>query len=358
MSVLPLITELLKPSDRHVLVTSGTVGSAKLMAERLPTGAVHQYAPVDTPSSIRRFLDHWRPEIALFVDSEIWPNMVSAARGRGTRIVLVNGRMSAKSFSGWRRLRKMAAALLNNYDLCLAQDQETAERLIALGAPRVRVSGNLKADAPPLPADADQLANLREAIAGRPVLLAVSTHPGEEEIVLPVHDTMRRRFRELLTIIAPRHPERGETIAMLCGGRQSVRRSVGTLPDRNTAVYIADTLGELGLLYRIAPFAFVGGSLVRHGGQNPLEPARLQCGVLAGPHTGNFTAAYDAIFAAQGAGRVGSTSEMAIVATRLIENPGEARTMGEAAASAAESLGGAVERTRKAIEQLLTDASS
>ena len=354
LSILPLVSVLLEAPGRSVLVTSGTVDSAKLMGERLPAGGLHQYAPVDTPFATGRFLDYWKPHVAIFVDSEIWPNMLSAAKRRGIGLALVNGRMSAKSFIRWQRLKKMASALLSNYDVCLAQDQDSARRLRDLGAVSVTISGNLKADAPPLPADAQTLASLQHAIGDRPVLLAASTHPGEEDIILPVHDHLQRKLPNLLTVIAPRHPERGASIATLCGERANARRAAGIWPTKETAVYIADTVGELGLLYRIAPaFAFVGGSLVKHGGQNPLEPARLACGVLAGPHTWNFASAYNAIFTAQGAGMVGSTGEMAALAARLLADPAEARALGAAAKVAAESLGGAVERTRSAIEQLL-----
>jgi 3-deoxy-D-manno-octulosonic-acid transferase len=356
LSVLPLIERMLAEPERIVLVTSGTVTSAKLMAERLPLGAVHQYVPVDIPSAIRRFLDHWQPDVALFVDSEIWPNIISSAHARSIPLALVNGRMSLRSFLGWRRWRKSAAALLNRYDLCLAQDVESADRLSALGAKRVEISGNLKADAPPLPADPQKLDDLHRAIGSRPVLLATSTHHGEEETILPAHDRLRQVFSDLLTIIAPRHPIRGHDVAMLCGERASAQRSKGQLPSSDTAVYVADTLGELGIFYRLAPFAFVGGSLVPHGGQNPLEPARLERGVIAGPHTHNFSAAYDAIFTAQDVGRVSSSSELAGLAERLLRKPDEARQMGKAAAEAADSLGGAVERTHLAVETLLSHA--
>ena len=356
LSVLPLIESLLIAPGRTVLVTSGTVTSAKLMAERLPCGALHQYAPVDTPSAIRRFLDHWRPDIALFVDSEIWPNIISSAKARNIPLALVNGRMSQRSFSGWRRMRRTASSLLGRYDLCLAQDTDSAERLAVLGAKRVEISGNLKADAPPLGADARKLDELRRAIGERPVLLAVSTHAGEEETILPAHDRLRRLFPDLLTIIAPRHPVRGHEIAMLCGERLGTLRSKGELPRDETEVYVADTLGELGIIYRLSPFAFVGGSLVPHGGQNPLEPARLERAVLAGPHTHNFTAAYEAIFAVQGFGRVFSSTNLAAVVERLLVNPDEAMRLGKAAAEAAHSLGGAVERAQIAIEALLADA--
>lgn len=355
-AALPLIDALLKESGRSILVTSGTVTSAKLMAERLPPRAFHQFAPVDTPSAIVRFLDHWQPNIGLFVDSEIWPNTLAKAYARGIKLALINGRISARSFAGWRRFRRSAKTLLSNYDVCLAQDAETAARLTALGAPRVEITGSLKADAPPLPADQAKLGALRMAIGTRPVLLAVSTHPGEDETILPARDVLRRQFPDLLTIIAPRHPERGADIAMLCGSRPVKQRSKQELPEPATAVYVADTLGELGLFYRLAPFAFIGGSLIPHGGQNPLEAARLHCAVLTGPHTENFTPAYDAILAAQGAGRVHSCAEIVALAARLIERPQEARAMGDAAFNAAAELGGAVEKTRVAVEALLSHA--
>jgi len=356
LAILPLIDALLEEADRSVLVTSGTVTSAKLMAERLPPRALHQFAPVDAPSVTARFLDHWRPDAALFVDSEIWPNILTGARMRSIPLALINGRISARSFAGWRRFRRSAARLFANYDVCLAQDAATAERLSALGARRVEVTGSLKADAAPLPADPTRLNALLEAIGSRPVLLAVSTHPGEDETILPAHDALRRQHSDLLTIIAPRHPERGGEIMMLAGDRATRQRSKSELPDSNTAVYVADTLGELGLFYRLAPFAFIGGSLIPHGGQNPLEPARLHCAVMTGPHTQNFTVAYDAILSAQGVGRVHSSGEIATLAGRLIDNPANARTMGDAAADAAAKLGGAVEKTRAAIEHLLAHA--
>ncbi len=261
--------------------------------------------------------------------------------------------MSARSFDGWRRARRSAAALLSRYDLCLAIDTQTATRLAVLGARDVEVTGSLKADAPPLPADPESLAALRLAIGDRPVLLAAQTHPGEEETVLPVHDALRQKFPDLLTIVVPRHPERGSDIAMLCGTRHAVRRAEGTLPAADSAIYIADTIGDLGLFYRIARFAFIGGSLVPHGGQNPLEAARLDCAVLAGPHTANFDDAYAAIFEAQGAGRVHSSGEIAALAERLLRAPDEAAAMAQRAASGAATLGGAVEKTRSAVEALM-----
>jgi 3-deoxy-D-manno-octulosonic-acid transferase len=353
LAALPLIESLLGKSDHNVLVTSGTVTSARMMQERLPPRALHQFVPIDTPAATRRFLDHWRPNAGLFVDSDIWPNLILGAKARGIRLALVNARMSERSFAGWRWAPDTAAALLSAFDICLAQDDEIARRFRALGAHNVQTIGSLKADAPLLPADPQKLAELANAIGHRPVLLAAQTHPGEDETVLPAHDALRQTIPDLLTILVPRHVERGAELAMLCGERAATRRSLGELPGPGTAVYVADTMGELGLFYRIAPFAFVGGSLVRHGGQNPLEPARLDRGVLAGPHTFNFTSAYDAIFAAQKSGLVHSSMEIAGMAGRLLRNPSEAEALGAAAASAAAELGGAVAKTVTAVEQLL-----
>jgi len=354
LAALPLIEALLNKGGTNVLVTSGTVTSAKLMQERLPARALHQFVPIDTPAATRRFLDHWKPDAGLFVDSDIWPNLVLGAKARGIKLALVNARMSEKSFAGWRWARGTAAALLSAFDICLAQDDLIAERFRILGARNVRVIGSLKADAPPLPADPEKLVALVEAIGRRPVLLAAQTHPGEDETVLPAHDALRQSIPDLLTILVPRHIERGPELAMLCGERAAKRRALGELPGPGTAVYVADTMGELGLFYRIAPFAFVGGSLIRHGGQNPLEPARLGCAVLAGPHTFNFTSAYEAIFAAQKLGLVHSSAEITELAGHLLRHPAEAKQLGTAAEAAADELGGAVEKTVSAVEQLLS----
>lgn len=353
LSVLPLIDALLETPGRTVLVTSGTVTSAELMRERLPPRAFHQFSPVDTPGAVARFLAHWRPDVGLFVDSEIWPNMLVTAHGLGVPLAMINGRMSLKSFAGWRRARSMAAALLSLFNVCLVQDDETAERLKALGARAVQVTGNLKADAPPLPADPAKLAALQDSVGARDILLATSTHAGEDEIILSAHDALRAQFPSLLTIIVPRHPERGPDIALSCGARAVARRTQMPEPGRDTAIYIADTIGELGIFYRTAPFALIGGSLVPHGGQNPIEAARLGTVVFAGPYTDNFRQAYDVILAAQGTGRVATSTDLATLAARLFADPPVARALGDAAKQAVQCLGGAVSLTRVAVETIL-----
>ncbi len=353
VAALPLIDALKTRLDCRILVTSGTVTSAKVMHDRLPADAIHQFVPIDTPGATERFLDHWKPQAGLFVDSDIWPNLILNARERGVKLALINARMSERSFRSWRRVRGTAEELLSCFSVCLAQDEEIAARFRTLGTPDVRVIGSLKADGPVLPADLQKLEILRAAIGDRPVLLAAQTHPGEEETILPAHDMLRRSFPDLLTIIVPRHPQRGPNIGTLCATRPARRRSQGDLPDAATAIYIADTMGELGLFYRLVRFCFVGGSLIRHGGQNPLEPAKLDCGVLAGPHTFNFTSAYEAIFAEQGVGRVNSTAEICTLASGLLSDKQQAQQIGAAAAAGARRLGGAVVKTVDAVVKIL-----
>lgn len=355
LSALPLIEKLLE--DATVLVTSGTVTSAAMMSQRLPQGlskrALHQFVPLDTPHAVARFLDHWKPDAGLFVESDLWPNLILGAQARGVKLALVNARISARSAERWGWARKSVARLLAAFDMVLAQDDEGAERFRKLGARNVEVVGSLKADAPVLPVDEDALAQLRQAIGPRPVLLAAQTHPGEDETLLPAHDLLRARFPDLLTILVPRHTARGADLEMLCGARACKRRSAGGQISPQTAVYIADTMGEMGLFYRLAPFCFLGGSLVPLGGHNVLEPAALHCAVLAGPHTMSAPRAYEAVFQAQGFGRIAGSADIAREAERLLSDPHAARAAGDAAARGAAALAGAGGRTQAALRTML-----
>ena len=251
LSLLPLIERFIQRGV-EVLVTSGTVASARVLTARLPAGAFHQYAPLDAPKFVERFLDHWRPDLAVFAESELWPNMVAALRARGLPLVLANARISRKSAERWRNLPGAARAVFGAIDLCLAQDSDNAARFLALGAPCVRIAGNLKFDVPPPPVDAARLAEFNGAIGARPVWAAVSTHPGEEEIILDAHAELARQIPSLLTVIAPRHRERGAGIAQLARDRglSVALRSQDGEPRRDVDVYVADTVGELGLIFR------------------------------------------------------------------------------------------------------------
>jgi 3-deoxy-D-manno-octulosonic-acid transferase len=352
LAAIPVIEQLVAEGI-GVLVTSGTVASATVMENRLPAQAIHQFVPVDTPRATGRFLSHWQPDVGLFVDSDLWPNLVLGARARGTHLALVNARISERSMRGWRWAPRTVKAILSAFELCLAQDEEFAERFRELGCRDVRVTGSLKADAPPLFADPKELEALKTRIGARPVIVAAQTHPGEDETILPAHDIVRQAYPDLLTIIVPRHIERGADIAMLCGTRAAKLRSRGETIAQSTAVYVADTLNELGLFYRLAAFAFVGGTLVPVGGHNPLEPACLNRVVLAGPHTYNATSAFDAILEAQGLGRVNSAGEIASLAQQLLADPGKTKELGEAAARGAGTLGGAVAETIAVANALL-----
>ena len=352
LSALPLIQRLLA-DGASVLVTSGTVSSAGMMQARLPRGAIHQYVPLDVPRAAARFLDHWRPDMGLFVESDLWPNLLLEARSRGVKLALINARISERSAAGWKRAPNMARALLEAFDIILAQDEEFAARFRALGARTVTVAGSLKADAPPLGCDPGALQAMREAIGQRPILLAAQTHPGEDETLLPAHDALRARFPTLLTIIAPRHVERGPDIAMLCGGRRSARRAANDPVTADTAIYIADTMNELGLFYRLTHFCFLGGTLVPMLGHNPLEPAALGCAVLAGPSRANSARAFQAVLDAQGFGDVHTSTDIAREAGHLLADPEVARAAGLAAARGAARLSGAVEKTIAALENLM-----
>jgi 3-deoxy-D-manno-octulosonic-acid transferase len=323
-AMLALIERLLRERPAlQILVTTGTVTSARLLERRLPLRAWHQFAPVDLPHWIGRFLNHWRPDLALWVESELWPNLVLETHARGVPMVLLNGRLSARSFTRWQRFPGLIRPVLSAFALCLAQDHEQAERLRRLGARSIAVAGDLKAAADALPVDASQLESLRQQIGRRPVWLAASTHPGEEEIIADVHRELSITCSNLLTVIVPRHPARGAAIAAILSDRglRAARRCHGEPITDRTDVYLADTMGELGLLYAVAGIAFVGGSLVAKGGHNPFEAARLDCAVLHGPHVANCAGMAADLDAAGAAETVSNAGELALAVSALLADP-------------------------------------
>ncbi len=348
-----------------VLVTTGTVSSARMLASRLPPGrAFHQYVPVDRPSYVRRFLEHWQPDLALWVESELWPNLITAAAARDIPLLLVNARMSQQSFDGWRRWPKLIAPVIGAFDLCLAQDVVQAERLRQLGARRALCVGNLKAAAGPLPASAAELAKLAQQAAGRPLWLAASTHEGEEQAAAAAHRALKQRWPDLLTVIVPRHPARASAVAALLGGEglRVARRSLAEEIAPDTDIYLGDTLGELGLFYRLAGIAFVGGSLVPRGGHNPLEAALLDCAVLHGPDMSNCAAIARDLAAAGAALAVRDADALAVAVARLLADPAErARRAAaglEVAADNRAVLEAVMERIAPWLDRLTPHASS
>jgi 3-deoxy-D-manno-octulosonic-acid transferase len=334
------------------LMTTGTVTSAELAVKRLPPGALHQFIPLDMPSFITRFLDYWRPDLALFVESELWPNLVLTASARHIPLVLVNGRMSERSYRRWRYFPKTAETLLRRFDYCLVRSASDAKRFGALGAPRISVSGNLKFDAPALPVDAGKFAALTEAIRGRPVVAAASTHPGEERMVVDVHSRLKIACPDLLTIIAPRHPQRGAAIAEMTTPERlrPALRSHGADPTGDVDIYIFDTLGELGLIYQLAPIVLMGGSLIRHGGQNPIEAIRFGSAILHGPHVSNFAEIYEELDRAGAAALVTDACELTTRISTWIKDETARKVVAERARLYVERLGGALDLTMSALE--------
>jgi len=319
--------------------------------QRLGPRALHQYAPLDAPEYVRAFLDYWRPDLAVFTESEIWPNLILESAARGIPLALVNARMTKRSFRRWRLSPGLARTLFGSFSLVLAQNEGLARRFATLGARSAIAAGNLKVDAPPPPVDADELARLKGALEGRAVLVAASTHDGEERIIADAHLRLARAIPGMCTIIVPRHPERGGAVAeMLRGcGLAVARRSLGQLPDADKDAYVADTIGELGIFYKLAPVAFIGGSLHNRGGQNPIEAVRQDAAVLVGPHWHNFADAYGALLRHNGAIIVHSAEEITAAVHKLLTNAEELGGMRARAHAALGAISGALPRTIEAL---------
>ncbi len=355
VSILPVLSSL--SAEVGVLLTTGTVTSARLLAQRLPElglhRVMHRFVPLDVPAWAARFIDHWRPDAAAFVESELWPNLLAACQARRIPLMLVNARMSARSFRNWQRVPGFARQVLGAFDSVHPQSPDYGARLLALGARRLEPPGNLKLAATPLPVDAAELARLRRQIGGLPVWLAASTHPGEEGLVAQVHEALRTRRPDLLTIIAPRHPGRGGEIAAGLGG--APRRASGEGPPAG-GIWIADTMGELGLLYRLAPLVFMGRSLIGQGGQNPLEAARLGCTLAAGPHTGNFTEIVARLREAGGLALVADGAALTCWVDAMLGDPERRAAAGAAAQAVANGEAALPGRVAQVLLQLMTSA--
>ena len=349
------LIERLRALNLRILLTSGTVTSAAIVAKRFPADIIHQYVPYDSPRYVTRFLDHWRPSLALFIESGLWPNLILSSAARRLPMVLINGRMSQRSFPRWRRVSNTISALLGRFEVCLAQSETDAERFTALGSRNVVTTGNLKLDVPAPPADPAKLEKLMALTRGRPVIVAASTHPGEEEILLEAHKTLVGFFPGLLSVIVPRHPDRGAAVASLvaASGLRAALRSREELPTATSDIYVADTMGELGLFYRFAPIVFMGGSLVAHGGQNPIEAVKLGASIVHGPHVFNFGDVYEALDQAGGARQADTQESLVKQLGQLLADPQAREICVAASERVVEQLGGALERTLTALEPYL-----
>lgn len=349
-AVIPLIEEVARRGIA-VILTTGTVTSATIAKKRLESDIIHQYVPLDLQPAVRRFLDHWQPDLAIIAESEIWPMTILELGARRIPQVLVNGRLSDRSYARWRRRPSVADALFENFAQVVAQTDLDAERFRDLGARPVTVSGNLKVDTDAPPVDAAELAALQRAIGKRACWAAISTFDGEEAIAADVHNFIRP-YHAALTIVVPRHPERGDDIeAMLTErGLKVARRSRGDVVAPDTDIYLGDTIGEMGLYLKLAEVVFVGKSLTGEGGQNPLEPAMLGCAVLSGRNVQNFRETYQRLLK-NGGGRIVRDGEMLQKAVHyLLSEDKVRRQMIEAGAATVRDMRGALTLTLKALE--------
>ncbi len=351
MAVIPLIERV----DRlgiNTIMTTGTVTSAEVVRKRLPPATFHQYVPLDLKPAVKRFVGHWKPDLAVFTESEIWPMTVLELNANRIPQVLVNARMSDRSFDRWRSASKLAEALFGNFSHVIAQSQVDADRFKTLGARPVSVSGNLKVDIDALPCDEAELAQLKIQIARRPTWIAASTHPGEEEIVAQVHRALAQRMPGFLSILVPRHPERGPEIVALLKryGLNVAQRSLNDPLTDETDVYLGDTIGEMGLFLRLGSVVFIGRSMVGKGGQNPLEPAQTGTAILSGQHVYNFREAYSNLLKSGGARLVRDQQNLAENVEYLLNNAAVRGKMVTAANQTVKDMGGALERTVETLD--------
>ncbi len=361
--LMPVLNRILAARpDFHVVITTGTITSAELLEKQLPTNAIHQYAPADHPKAVSNFLAHWQPEMVIFAESELWPNMLMMAKEKGIPMALINARMSTNSIQRWaKRGKKSGQALLSSFDVILAADTQTADGLSWLLGKDIECAGNLKDAAPALPCDADELKRLKAATKRRAIWCAASTHKGEEELIAQSVIEIKKSIPNALLILAPRHPERAKEVKDILtkAGLKSLRRSSHRLPTRETDVYIVDSIGHMGMVYRLAKVGFIGGSLVQGlSGHNPLEPARLGCTIIAGKHISSFADAYMALFRYDGATRILSDQELAPSILKFLKNEKTRKAQSDAALQFAQSRNDVLEYVWDRISPLLPQTKS
>jgi len=352
--VLPLI-EHMSSLGLSTIMTTGTVTSAQMVRSRLSKGAYHQYVPLDLKPALVRFLDHWQPDVAIFTESDIWPMTILELTQRHIPRLLVNARMSDRSFSRWKGAPSVADALFENFSLVIAQSDQDAERFLELGARPVKVSGNMKVDNETVEVDETELARFRKIIGERPVWAAVSTHAGEENACGRIHTRLVPAFSDILTIIVPRHPDRADQIAeeLRYTGLKVARRSAKELPSSDMDIYLADTIGEMGLFLRLANVAFVGKSLLAKGGQNPLEPAHTGTAIVSGRNVQNFRDSYSKLLEAGAVRLVSDENMLSANVEYLLSNREEREQMVKAATQTLEEMRGARKRTLALLDAYL-----
>lgn len=350
LSVLPLLDVLQKrmPQARF-LITTGTITSADLMARRLPETMIHQFVPWDHPRWVARFMAHWQPDAVLWLESELWPNMLAQIKERDIPAILVNARISPKSYRAWSRVRGFARKLLSTFSLVLAGSQNTARAANDLGARNVRMIGNLKMGAKALPVDDAQLTLLRNAIGQRPCIGFMQTHPGEEIEAARLIAQWQNTIPDVLGIIVPRHHTRTDAIAKDLADYNIAIRSRDETITEQTHIYIADTIGEMGLWYSLCPIAVIGGSFIPHGGQNPIEGTHFGTAIVYGPHMFNFPDIVTELEQAGVAHRVANWSELDHYVRRIVAQPQELAALCEKSRRMAQDNQDVIERFAESI---------
>lgn len=343
--------------DRTVLLTTGTVTSAKMVESRLPKRAIHQYYPVDRGPWVSRFLDHWVPDAAVWVESELWPNMIGQAARRGIPLALINARMSQKSERNWRLGGSAIRQLMSCFAVCLAQTPKDVERFKRLGAPDAVYVGNLKYSATPSAAKPDDANAMINAVGNRPVWLAASTHPGDEDLAINVHRKLLMDHPDVLTMIALRHPNRLEEVVQhyAKSGLQIACRSLDRVPKADTSVFIIDTVGEMGLFYHHCPIVLICGTFSDRGGHNPIEPAMLHCAILHGPDMRNFEIVTADLEAAQAARTVLNAEDTALAVSALLSDPEQVKAMALAARTVATENADVIDRVMERIDAMIAE---
>ncbi|WP_455480972.1 lipid IV(A) 3-deoxy-D-manno-octulosonic acid transferase [Bartonella sp. B12(2025)] len=353
LAIVPLINYILSLKI-NILLTTGTVTSSSLVKKHFGNRLIHQYAPLDLDLAVRRFIGHWKPDLVLVCESEIWPLRIKELAKMRIPQILVNAHMSERSFKAWQKRRALAKHIFKHIDMAIGQNEKDVAYYHALGVKSVAFSGNLKADVF-LIEDQALFARYRNAIGNRPVWAAVSTHEGEEQIAFEVHKILKNYLPDLLTIIVPRHPERSESLIKRYDNKSLhfIRRSSNAIPDMNTDILWGDTIGEMGLFLRLSKVTFIGKSLCGNGGHNPLELALLGSAILTGPHVSNFQEMFEQFLTHDAAYIVQDTKQLAIQVYKLLTNETLRKEMVDKAYEVATSMAGALERTLKVLDPFL-----
>ena len=354
IAILPLVQHV-NDLGISIILTTGTVTSAQMIRSRLPESCNHQYVPLDLKPALERFLDHWQPDLAIFTESEIWPMTLMELHSRNIPRILVNARMSDRSYKRWKSTYGLADTLFGSLSHVIAQSELDAGRFKSLGSWPVEVTGNLKVDTGDLPFDQGELDRLQRAINGRPVWVAVSTHEGEEEACGNIHHQLKLKIPNLLTIIVPRHPNRANGVTALLRENMlnTAQRSQNEKITAETDIYMGDTIGEMGLYLRLAQVAFMGKSLKSTGGQNPLEPAMVGVPIISGHEVHNFRDVYNSLLEQSAVRLVSDEKMLAANLEYLLLSPNQREAMSKAGSATLDKMRGSLTATNEILDTYL-----